>query len=634
MTELNISVESLIQHGKEYEEGLINGTPNIPKAIECYEEAISCGNDIAFSKWNELTGRVQPNTENINYDKAQGLYLKGRNLEFLKQGDYKKVIKFYQKSASMGHITALFRLGFVLCKQGESLNDEDMFDDGVEKMREAANNGEIQAIYQLSNMEKIPIKEKYNWKLKSVFEKITYSNDEWDLSQAQSIAKNSLISLHQFFVDGGVDGEVDDIDKQKAFYWISRYLALGDSFAYARLLQADCYLTGFGVEKDYIKAFYIYNEWVEKLDTPPQLAKGLGRLAECYIFGYGTKEDVNKGLNYLKRSVDLFRIDEYENLYKQFNENSAEELIEKGLKLASLDQRLAHNQFIIASCKDNNQAMLLVANDYAEGKGVDANLNLAFEWYKKSADRGNAEAQLKLSDAYFNGIGTDKNEIEGLSCLKKSAENGCAEGMYKLAYYHKNLSVKIEDIASAVFWLKMANEYGYEPAEEKLYSIEWSALLVQVEGKSAKICQMAVDEYHYKNYRDAFKYAYLVEEKKYPDALRVLGNCYYYGVGTHKDYEKAVRALEPLSNMGVFSGEMGDCHWYGLGTEQDKGLAMSLYIAGSSLQDPHCMFRLGYCYFTGECGEKDEKEGLNLIIKAAKLNEPNAIEYLEKIKNR
>ena len=50
-----------------------------------------------------------------------------------------------------------------------------------------------------------------------------------------------------------------------------------------------------------------------------------------------------------------------------------------------------------------------------------------------------------------------------------------------------------------------------------------------------------------------------------------LGNCYYFGFGTNRDYKKAFKWYSKSANSECSEGQccLGNCYYYGFGTNRD-----------------------------------------------------------------
>ena len=104
----------------------------------------------------------------------------------------------------------------------------------------------------------------------------------------------------------------------------------------------------------------------------------------------------------------------------------------------------------------NAEAQLQIAGAYKEGRGVEKNAELAFQWASKSADQGFPLAQIVMGESYYYGEGVEKNYQKAFEYFKKAAESGSAEGQFKLAgCYGYGIGTSKND-EEAVMWLKKA----------------------------------------------------------------------------------------------------------------------------------------------------------------------------------
>ena len=70
-----------------------------------------------------------------------------------------------------------------------------------------------------------------------------------------------------------------------------------------------------------------------------------------------------------------------------------------------------------------NGALLNVARDYSEGKGVPRDDVKAAFWLQKGADQGISDAQVKLADMYAKGRGVPRNKAKQLTLLQSAARH-------------------------------------------------------------------------------------------------------------------------------------------------------------------------------------------------------------------
>jgi hypothetical protein len=88
------------------------------------------------------------------------------------------------------------------------------------------------------------------------------------------------------------------------------------------------------------------------------------------------------------------------------------------------NEALAANWFERAATQGNAYAQKVLADMYAQGRGVPRNLRLAADWREKAAKRGNVEAQLLLGKMYLNGEGVDKDQSKAERWLERAATEG------------------------------------------------------------------------------------------------------------------------------------------------------------------------------------------------------------------
>ena len=137
----------------------------------------------------------------------------------------------------------------------------------------------------------------------------------------------------------------------------------------------------------------------------------------------------------------------YENLKLRYeNVNSeckliSKELIDIQVKSKDLSKRYKETKNKVDEAKTNFEKLNLeelilqanygdveaqknLGNIYYNGKGVKQDYLEAFNWYKKSAEKGNPTAQYNLAIMYLTGQGIEKNKEEANKWLQKSADLG------------------------------------------------------------------------------------------------------------------------------------------------------------------------------------------------------------------
>ncbi|MDR1385803.1 MAG: ankyrin repeat domain-containing protein, partial [Planctomycetaceae bacterium] len=92
----------------------------------------------------------------------------------------------------------------------------------------------------------------------------------------------------------------------------------------------------------------------------------------------------------------------------------------------------------------------------------------AVKWYRKAAEQGNAMAQLILGGYYAEGIGVDKNLEEAVKWFRKSAEHNNPDGQWFLGCCYADGKGLTKDEEEAIKWWQKAAKQGHELASKKL----------------------------------------------------------------------------------------------------------------------------------------------------------------------
>lgn len=138
---------------------------------------------------------------------------------------------------------------------------------------------------------------------------------------------NSLYNLAQVFLY-----EENVLDLEEGIRLLNEAISKGSEASVLEL--ADCYLTGYGVKKDYFKAIEIYQ-------TIPKNEVALNNLGNIFYNEEGMAQDLEKSFDFYKKSADLG--------YVHGQKNTAEcyefgEGVEKNNKLALKYYKLAAEQ--------------------------------------------------------------------------------------------------------------------------------------------------------------------------------------------------------------------------------------------------------------------------------------------------
>ena len=129
-----------------------------------------------------------------------------------------------------------------------------------------------------------------------------------------------------------------------------------------------------------------------------------------------------------------------------------------------------------------------------------------------------------------------------------------------------------------------------------------------------------------KDYYEAFKWYKLSAEKGYMYAERSLGYCYEYGEGTAKDYNEAFKWYKKSADKGNAEAQVdvGLCYEYGKGMAKDFNEAFKWYKKAAEQGNMFGQRNLGNCYYNGWGTAQDYNEAFKWYKKAAEQDFPRA----------
>ncbi|USI99729.1 sel1 repeat family protein [Xanthomonas prunicola] len=114
-----------------------------------------------------------------------------------------------------------------------------------------------------------------------------------------------------------------------------------------------------------------------------------------------------------------------------------------------------------AAARQDVGAQLLLAQMYAEGRGIPADPAMAMLWYEVAANAGHPEAMNRLGRCHELGFGTDTNEVLAALWYRRAAEHGLDWGMYNLAHLYASGRGMAQDHVQALALYRRAAERGH-----------------------------------------------------------------------------------------------------------------------------------------------------------------------------
>lgn len=406
------------------------------------------------------------------YGNQKALYVLGHCLAngIGVQANLSRAAEYYEQAARNGSAPAQNNLG-VLYARGEGVEQNDQ--QAVYYYEQAAQQGHSTAMNNLGVCYKSG-----KGVEQSAFQALYWFEQAAELGHVEA---RQQVADGAYYIGEQYMKSKNPNEKGKAFDYFRKALASGNKRASLQL--GCCYEYGYGVEQSYKQAIPYYVQAVnEGLDTADHW------LSDCY-FQYA------------------------EEIYKEDNYEEAIELLEQGAAL------------------DNGDCMLLLAQCYFEGNGVDSDDVLSAQWVAAAEQAGfgvNVSAEeyyAEVAERCFDQWDYDR----GVTWYKRAAERGSAAAMEKLGNLYAGY---------------LSDDYGHEPDYER--AIEWYALAVEHDNCDCTYPMEAC-------------YAELAEKALSEDNIESALSWYLkagsrYGEGIHKCYcllaRAAVDSLVVLSDNG------------------------------------------------------------------------------------
>lgn len=248
--------------------------------------------------------------------------------------------------------------------------------------------------------------------------------------------------------------------------------------------------------------------------------------------------------------------------------------------------------------------------------GVEKDNDEAFKWLKKAAEQKNIEAQCELGLMYYHGNGIPQNAEKAIKLWLEAIDKANADsydyfsGIYlRLGYSYDDGDGVKKNSKEAVKWYKKSADLGELGAVAQL-GIHY------YEGDG-----VAKDE------EKAKKYFTKAAEGGNAIAQYYLG-CMYVENEDEMDIEKFLYWMEKAAaqKLAVAYTQLGMSYIFDL-EKVTEGL--ELLEKAAKEDEPHAIAFLGIMYYKGEIIERNEAKGIKLLQKAAKLGIEEAQGTLE-----
>ena len=231
-------------------------------------------------------------------------------------------------------------------------------------------------------------------------------------------------------------------DNEKAFEWYKKGAEAGHVLCMKEL--GGCYEYGRGTDQNKSLAAEWYERAAEKGDTS----------AMCGLSSLFCLDDKAKSFLWAKKAAEAGNAGGMDYLAQKYFNGSG---VEKNIDLAIEWYRKA--------IKNGDTSGKLLFNDLGMefqfgNNGREVNLSYAYQFYKLAAECENADGMVNAGYCISNGVGVEKDLNKAYEYFKQAADLGHWIGMSNLGWCYLYGNGVEKDIEKAIHWLTRAAEEG------------------------------------------------------------------------------------------------------------------------------------------------------------------------------
>ncbi len=138
-----------------------------------------------------------------------------------------------------------------------------------------------------------------------------------------------------------------------------------------------------------------------------------------------------------------------------------------------------------AATKGDASAEFEIGARFAEGRGIQQDLQRAINWYQKAAAQGFAPAQYRLGSMYERGLGVKADLARARVWYQRAAEGGIVKAMHNLAVLSAGRDAAVTDYQIAGKWFRAAADHGLTDSQFNLAIMHDSGLGMERDAKQA-----------------------------------------------------------------------------------------------------------------------------------------------------
>lgn len=276
------------------------------------------------------------------------------------------------------------------------------------------------------------------------------------------------------------------------------------------------------------------------------------------------------------------------------------------------NEQLALYWLIKAAIAGEPSAMVDLGHHYETGEGVLKSIEQAMYWYEKSAERGSSIGMTNSAILYNRGEDVGQNNQKAFYWYSRAAEMGNAVAMNNLADMYENGQGVNQDYKKAIHWYKKSAEAGITIAMRNLGKIfQFGRALPRVYSEGYEKARI-----------ESFKQAMFWFEKGADagdlDSMVEVGNMHYYSHQPGAHNQAAIwykKAAEQGSAWGMQN--LGSLYESGKGVPQNYNQAFSLYQKAVDNGYNRAKIDLAEMYFYGRGVDQSDKKAIHWYKKAA-----------------
>lgn len=416
--------------------------------------------------------------------------------------------------------------------------------------------------------------------------------------------------------------------EKDAFYWFNQ--SARGNYIPAQTQLGLCYLRGKGVEKDPTVA----SQWLAKSAQQGDI-NGQYHLALLYLDGIGVGKNIDVAENMLitlAEKDEPLSIVKLGDLYRLGLKGSPdirkatywyEHGIEKKLPQAqhhvaqlilSDDWSSGYDPIFLLTLAANGSyapAQLELAKYYHHGLKVKQSERLAFQWYFLAAEGNEPEAQYQVGMSYVYGILDQPKNVElGVEYLKKAAAAHFPQAQYALATLYLDGHPVLEDRYQAIDYLYEGANLGLVDGQIKLAKV---------------LLEFSLPQYD----RAALYWVTQAANQKNVEAMYLLGNFYFDGIGAQVDYKKAFEIFTELANQNhaLSQLKLGQMYYYGQGVEKDLPVAKKYFLKAARKGEEEAKNWIAILFKDGVSDDDNPEEVNDWLNYAIDKGEPQALYF-------